>query len=70
MSIFDKPPQTRTYLLTIWEERSQDPALPTVWRFSLGDPNSGQRRGFASLEEMVDFLRGELADGGAKQTDG
>jgi hypothetical protein len=31
-----------------------------VWRFSLEDPRTGQRRGFASLEVLVAFLRTEL----------
>lgn len=58
--MFDKPPRYRSYLLTLWEERSRDPKVPEVWRFSLEDPGTGQRRGFASLEEMVVFLRTEL----------
>jgi hypothetical protein len=61
MSIFDKPPRYRSYVLTFWEERSRDPDIPVVWRFSLQDPRTGQRHGFASLEEMVGFLRTELA---------
>ena len=61
MTIYDKPPRYRTYLLTVWEERSQDPATPAVWRYRLEDPRSGQRRGFASLEVLADFLRAELA---------
>jgi hypothetical protein len=61
--VLNKPPRYRTYLLTIWEERSQDPALPAVWRFRLEDPRSGQRHGFGEFEEMMAFLRGEL-DGG------
>ena len=69
MSIFDEPPRYRTYLLTIWEERSQDPTPPTLWRFSLKDPDTGRRRGFASLEEVMAFLRSELAGGPVKGTD-
>ncbi len=60
MSMFDKAPRHRTYLLTFWEERSQDPDAPVVWRFSLKDPHTGLRRGFASLAAMVAFLRKEL----------
>ena len=70
MSIFDQPPRYRSYLLTCWEERSRDPGAPDLWRFSLKDPNTGQRRGFADLEEMLVFLRGELAGGQANQPDG
>jgi hypothetical protein len=58
--MFDKPPRYRSYLLTFWEERSQDPATPAVWRFRLENPRTGQQRGFASLEALVVFLRTEL----------
>ena len=60
MPLFDKPPRYRSYLLTFWEERSCDPDTPVVWRFSLQDPRTGQRCGFASFEEMMTFLRREL----------
>ena len=60
MTIFDKPPRYRSYLLTFWEERSRDPDAPAVWRFSLEEARTGQRRGFASLEALVAFLRVEL----------
>jgi hypothetical protein len=60
MTIYDQPPRYRSYLLTFWEERSQDPAAPTVWRFSLQDPRTDRRRGFASLEALLDFLRMQL----------
>jgi hypothetical protein len=46
--------------LTFWEERSRDPEMLVVWRFSLQDPRTGQRRGFASFEELMNFLRSEL----------
>jgi hypothetical protein len=61
MCIFDKPPRYWSYLLTFWEERCQDPDTPVVWRFSLDDPHTGQRRGFASIEEVMAFLGRELA---------
>ena len=60
MTIFDKPPRYRSYLLTFWEERSRDPDAPAVWRFRLEEARTGQRRGFASLEALVAFLRAEL----------
>ena len=69
MSILNEPPRHRTYLLTIWEERSRDSTLPTLWRFSLKDPDTGQRRGFARLEEVMAFLSSELAGGPVDQTD-
>jgi hypothetical protein len=69
MSTFDKPPRYRSYLLTVWEERSQDPDVSVIWRFSLQDPRTGQRRGFASLEEMVSFLRTKLVSHWDKRPD-
>jgi hypothetical protein len=62
MAIFDKPPRYRTYLLIFWEERSQDPAAPAVWRFSLEDPRTGQRRGFADLEMLIAALEQEMGE--------
>jgi hypothetical protein len=60
MAMFDKPPRYRSYVLIFWEERSRDPYTPAVWRFSLQDPRTGRRRGFASLEQVMAFLRTEL----------
>ena len=60
MTLFDKPPHYRSYLLTFWEERSQDSKTRKVWRFSLEDPRTGQRLGFADLEALVIFMRMEL----------
>jgi len=59
MQSFDKPPAYRSYLLRLWEERSEQPAM-VAWRCSLEDPLTGQRRGFASLEALMDWLKAEL----------
>lgn len=61
-AIFDEPPRYRSYLLTFWEERNRDAAEPAVWRFSLEDPRTGQRRGFADLEAILGFLQAELVN--------
>jgi hypothetical protein len=61
LAIFEKPPRYRTYLLTMWEERSQDPTLPSTWRFRLEDSRRGWRRGFADAESLVAALEGEMA---------
>jgi len=58
-----RPPRYRAYLLRFWQERSEPPALPGVWRFSLEDPHTGQRRGFGSLEALVAALRSEVTGG-------
>ncbi len=52
----------RAYMLRFWEIRSRDPNHPPAWRFSLEDPHTGDRLGFADLEALVAFLQTELAD--------
>lgn len=59
--MFDKPPHYRSYLLTVWEERSSNPNASPTWRFSLEDARTGQRRGYAGLEALVAALEQELA---------
>jgi len=59
--MFGTPPRYRSYLLTWWEERTRDPNLPAVRRFSLEDPRTGQRRGFADLAALVAALEDEIA---------
>jgi hypothetical protein len=40
----------RAYLLRLWC------AADAEWRASLEDPHTGQRRAFATLDKLVDFL--------------
>jgi hypothetical protein len=44
------------YLLRLWREKGGG---TTQWRASLQDPHSGERVGFADLEELFDYLRQE-----------
>ncbi|MGD8969093.1 MAG: hypothetical protein PVI07_16420 [Anaerolineae bacterium] len=60
MSIAHDAPRYRAFLLTLWEERSRDRDAPQVWRFRLEDPRTGQQRGFASLEALVEALKQEM----------
>ncbi len=60
--MFDRPPRYRSYLLTVWEERTHDAKSPVTWRFSLEDARTGRRRGFADLEALVAALEQEMAD--------
>ena len=69
MTMFDRPPRHRSYLLTFWEERNQDPALPVVWRFRLEDPRTGRQRGFATLEALTAALGQEMAGQQVSNTD-
>ncbi len=50
-----KPPGYHSYLLRFWEERSDESDV-AVWRFSLEDPLTDQRYGFASLEALTEWL--------------
>jgi hypothetical protein len=62
VSFFNAPPRYSTFLLTLWEERNEDPNSPAVWRFRLEDPRTGQRQGFASLAEVISFLQAQLVE--------
>ncbi len=57
----DETPRRRAYMLRFWEVRSHDPARPSTWRFSLEDPHTGDRMGFADLDALVEFLQAEIA---------
>jgi hypothetical protein len=49
------------------EDEAQSPEKG-VWRASLEDPNTRERKAFAGLDELVDYLRertGQVARGGA-----
>jgi hypothetical protein len=56
----DETPRRRVYMLRFWEVLSQDPAERSAWRFSLEDPHTGEKLGFADLEALVAFLSEEL----------
>jgi hypothetical protein len=58
----ENSPRYYTYVLTLWEERSLDPARPAVWRFRVEIASTGERRGFATFKEMVVFLEGQMGN--------
>ena len=47
-----------SYLLRLWQ--TTDGGEP-VWRASLESPGTGERRGFASLKELCDFLHTQIS---------
>lgn len=49
MSIATQPVKVRAYLLRCWMEGS-------TWRYSLEEVGTGNRHGFATLDEFVSFL--------------
>jgi hypothetical protein len=56
----DNGPRYQSYLLRCWQVRSQQPGQPATWRFSLQDPQTEEKHGFANLKELVAFLQAEL----------
>jgi hypothetical protein len=61
MTRSDGPPRYHSFLLTAWEERSKGADNPSTWRFGLeGVGNAERKRVFATLAEMVLFLREEI----------
>ena len=70
MTFFDKPPRYRSYLITMWEERSGDTEVSVEWRFRMEDPHTGQRRGFANFEALVAALQQEIDDSTAEEPGG
>ena len=47
------------YLLRLWCVATND---EVAWRASLEDPHTGERHGFASLDRLFEFLKGETHD--------
>ena len=59
-TFYGKPPGYHSYLLRFWEERSEQ--LPqAVWRFSLEDPVTDQRYGFATIQALMDWIEARIA---------
>jgi hypothetical protein len=55
-----------SYLLRMWQISDGD---QQVWRTSLQSPRSGERQGFANLEELVDFLKAPTEKNGDMSED-
>ena len=55
MSDTDTPPEYHAYLLRFWEERGEQ-GTSAAWRFSLEDPQTAQRHGFADLASLTAWL--------------
>lgn len=53
-TMLEKQRRYQSYLLRLWAAGEEE---NTIWRASLEDPLTGQRRGFASLDDLFDFLR-------------
>ena len=52
-----------SYIVRCWQEPSVHAGRETnVWRFSLQNPQTNQRRGFATFEALLTSLQAELDD--------
>lgn len=51
----EEPPTYYSYLLRLWQE---DRLCPN-WRMSIENVHTGERRGFASFGDLLDFLQQE-----------
>jgi len=45
------------YILRLWQEQSAALDQSSVWRLSVEDVRTHERRGFASLEDLLAFLQ-------------
>ena len=59
-------PNYVSFLLRLWqvsdEGKSQPSPKKAVWRASLENPHTGERKGFANLDELFDFLRAQTEE--------
>ena len=53
MPMNDSTGRYLSYLLRLWQTESEG---RPAWRASLERPGTNERQGFASIEELVDFL--------------
>lgn len=52
----------RAYLLRCWQEKEVEPGRQSAWRFTLVQLGGNQtKRGFANLENLMNFLDMALA---------
>lgn len=68
-----RPSRYHAYLLRIWQEAGFDElsraaSETAVWRFSLEDPSTGQRLGFADLAALVAFLHQQTSTNHGSET--
>jgi hypothetical protein len=64
----EKPPLTRIYLLTAWQEPGQQESLDHGWRFHLTDPQTGKRYGFTSAAMLLAMLQQAASEPPATET--
>jgi hypothetical protein len=50
-----------SFILSCWLESGPLPESPAVWRFSLENPRTAERRGFSEIGDLVNYLQGWTA---------
>jgi len=63
MAYSKKPLASKSYWFKCWRENTTQETAD-VWRFSLEDPHTGKRMGFASLEALLAHVKSVLAQEG------
>lgn len=53
----DKHPIYYAYLLRVWRDGPDNP-----WRATLEDPHTGDVIGFATIEQLYDFIQSQVAE--------
>jgi hypothetical protein len=61
-------PIYQVYLLRLWPA-SVSQTGPTAWRASLENPHTGERLGFASLEQLFTYLMEQVENDGRTKSD-
>lgn len=56
-----------SYLLRLWQTHSEG---EHIWRASLENPGTGQRRGFPCLHDLFVFLEGQTRSGSPAERTG
>ena len=52
-----RPYRHHSFILSLWLESGVSPHSPPVWRYSLEDPHTSERRGFKNLSELLHYLQ-------------
>ena len=48
------------FVVRLWKERAASAGRPAVWRYSLEDPRTRERKGFGSLSALMAFLQEQV----------
>jgi hypothetical protein len=51
-----RPLRHQSFILSLWQETGPSHQSPPVWRFSLEDPHTAERRGFREIDDLLKYL--------------